>query len=69
MTKEIKKCEHLFIISGKYIRIAFCPYCMKYFIKEIPVYRGKIREKDQWIEVKIGDKKLKSGQVNLKSGQ
>ena len=56
MKKKIKKCEHLFVLSGKYFGLICCPYCKKYFTKKIPAYWEEIREKDKWIEVKIKQK-------------
>lgn len=51
--KEKKICKHLFIVSGKYFGLVCCPFCMKYFTKEIPCYWEETKERDKWIEIKI----------------
>ncbi len=51
--KKSKKCKHLFIVSGKYFGLFCCPYCSSYFTKKVPAFYEEIRERDNWIKVKL----------------
>ena len=51
--KKKKKCNHSFVLSGKYFGLVSCPYCRCYFTKKIPAYWEETRKQDEWIEVKL----------------